>query len=244
MTELGGLDNPVRLATPGGLGYHSRSKGGDAMRACVVFFFIVVSLVSLPLAADGIQWAVNQPLRWADFRGAPPSQPMLEAASIDMRVTWHVAYTVSYDPSRSCWTGRIDGVTVENTMDPYGSWVVPGKENRGLLNHEQRHFDLNEVYALRLRAELCRVSATGKTAEAAKHALSERINGTAAQILSTLSAMQELYDDETGHGTDPSAQAEWDIRIDSWLARPELAPATVGGLAVDFGKMVIQSKKR
>ena len=169
---------------------------------------------------------------------------MLEAASIDMRVTWHVASTVSYDPSRSCWTGRIDGVTVENTMDPYGSWVVPGKENGVLLNHEQRHFDLNEVYALRLQAELCRISATGKTAEAVKHALSERINGTAAQILSTLSAMQELYDDETGHGTDLSAQAEWDIRIDSWLVRPELAPATVGGLAVDSGKMVVQSKKR
>ncbi len=162
---------------------------------------------------------------------------------IDMRVSWRVQYLVSYDPGRGDWRGEVtpELVEVSNTMDPFGSWVISSKADRALLDHERRHFDLNEVYARRLRAELSRIAASGRSADEVKRVLKERINETADRVLSTLAGMQELYDGETLHGTDPSAQALWGSRIDAWLADPWSAPATVGEMRTSSGTMIVQA---
>ena len=216
------------------------------VRISAVFsLFFILAVFGTCLAADqgGIPWDQKRPIEWSDFLGTPPDRPMAEAAMIDMRVSWRVQYVVSYDPGLGGWRGRVtpELVEVSNTMDPFGSWVISDKADPALLDHERRHFDLNEVYARRLLGELARVSASGRSADEVKRRLKARINETADRVLSTLAGMQELYDGETAHGTDPSAQAFWDSRIDAWLSDPWSAPATVGEWRTSSGTMVVQA---
>lgn len=215
-------------------------------RASVVLsFFFILAVVGTWSAASqgGIPWDQKRPIEWSDFLGIPPARPMAEAAMIDMRVSWRVQYVVSYDPSRGGWRGEVapELVEVSNTMNPFGSWVISRKADPALLDHERRHFDLNEVYARRLQGELARIAASGRSADEVKQVLRARINETADRVLSTLTGMQELYDSETAHGTDLSAQASWDSRIDSWLYDPWSAPATVGEMKTSSGTMVVQA---
>jgi len=215
------------------------------MRAGVVlsFFFVLMLAGACAAAQVGIPWNQERPIEWTDFLGTPPDRPMAEAAMIDMRVSWRVQYVVSYDPARGGWRGEVtpELVEVSNTMNPFGSWVIAEKADQTLLDHERRHFDLNEVYARRLREELSRVSASGRGADEVKRTLKARINETADRVLSTLAGMQELYDSDTAHGTDLSAQAGWDSLIDAWLRDPGSAPATVGEMRTSSGTMVVQA---
>ncbi len=209
-----------------------------------LFFLMVLVAVNCSSAQlNPIPWDPNRPIEWSDFLGVPPGRPMAEAAMIDMRVSWRVKYVVFYEPDIGVWQGKVpvDQVWVENTMDPSGSWFIPGEVNAALLDHERRHFDLNEVYARRLRRELAGIRVSGKSADEVKRALSARINKTAGTILSILAGMQKLYDAETSHGTDLSAQSSWDVQIDGWLNDPLSAPATVGGMGTGSGTMSVQS---
>ncbi len=235
------------LAPRAPAGYHFQSKGGEMIRKEVLWgLFFLAFFVAFGCSAaqlSPIVWDQQYPIEWSDFLGTPPDRPMAEAAMIDMRVTWRVEYVVFYDPNKGKWRGNIpsDQIQVQNTMDPLGSWLVPGKANPALLDHERRHFDLNEVYARRLREELARITVSGNSVDEVKQALSTRINRTAERVLSTLTGMQKLYDAETSHGTDPSAQRSWDAQIDSWLNDPLSAPATVGGMGTGSGTMNVQS---
>ncbi|MCD6494982.1 DUF922 domain-containing protein, partial [Candidatus Bipolaricaulota bacterium] len=93
-----------------------------------------------------------------------------------------------------------------------------------VLMHEQRHFDLNEVYARKLEILLTRPRVTGATTDEVRTALRKEINATASAVLDMTAQMQSLYDDETVHGTNAAMQASWAARIDGWLANPTQAP--------------------
>ncbi len=161
---------------------------------------------------------------------------------IDMRISWRVAYTIVYDPLRRMWSGTIDqaGVTVANTMDPRASWVRPGAATPALLDHEQHHFDLNEVYARMLVSAITGVSASGATKNAVDAHLHQLIAAAGSRVLDALKVMQRGYDDQTGHGTHLVQQRAWDEQIAAWLCTPDAAPATAADArAVLSGKMAI-----
>ncbi|MBE0636586.1 hypothetical protein IH601_11375, partial [Candidatus Bipolaricaulota bacterium] len=117
-----------------------------------------------------------------------------------------------------------------------GSWVVAGTQTDSLLNHEQRHFDLNEVYRRKLQAALLKLRGEGKTAKEAHEDLERKINETwkkAMDKLNGISAvggadrvdgLQDDYDNQTEHGTEAGKQEEWDKKIDEWLKDPSKAP--------------------
>lgn len=173
-------------------------------------------------------WSADRPLLWDDFQGKPPvqAQDMMEAAQIHMTIRWQLQSIMEYDCQHLIWTAIIDrtSLTVANTMVPAVSWVDRGRQNSATLNHEQRHFDLNEVYRRKLQAALAPLTAEGGTADAAKQALQALIDATSQKILSQLTNTQASYDQETRHGTDLQAQAVWNTWIGAWLANPNQAP--------------------
>ena len=154
------------------------------------------------------------------------AQDMMEAAQIHMTIRWQLQLIMEYNCQRQLWTAIIDrpSLTVANTMAPAASWADRGRQNSATLNHEQGHFDLNEVYRRRLQAALTPLTAEGGTADAAKQALQALIDTASEEILSQLADTQASYDQETRHGTDLQAQTAWDRRIEAWLANPNQAP--------------------
>ena len=175
----------------------------------------------VPLA---IPWAPGHPLTWADFQGAAPSDPGIEAARIHIVVSYR--FSVAVRKESDMWRAWIPAGTlgVQCAMNPTRSWVRPGAELPALLAHEQGHFDLAEVYRRLLKNTLSRLVAQGKDKVTAKRCLEEQATETAQGILARLEAAQLRYDEETIHGTDPAAQSTWLSWIQSWLANPDLAP--------------------
>jgi len=149
-----------------------------------------------------------------------------EAAAIHMTLNWSVSYVIDYDRQRGAWYGYVDKsmINVTNTMEPLLSWAASHGTTADVLNHEQRHFDLNEVYARKLKILLSRPRVTGATTDEVRTSLRKTINDTASAVLDMASQMQSLYDVETAHGTKPDMQASWAAKIDAWLANPMQAP--------------------
>lgn len=181
---------------------------------------------------DDVPWCHAAPISWDHFRGVPPpdAHARSEAAAIHMTVRWSLSFIVEYDQRSRRWNGYVEeaSLVVTNTMQPSLSWVIPGKDSAAVLNHEQRHFDLNEIYRHKLLAGLSRVRGDGGSSEEVRTALNRAIAATAEQILNALAEAQALYDVETAHGTNPTMQAIWDERIGTWLADSnpqELLPA-------------------
>jgi len=196
--------------------------------------FIVSALVCASVAAppatalQEVAWTASRPICWEYFRGEPPqdAHARTEAAAIHITVRWSLLFVIEYNQRTHRWNGSVEqtSIKVTNTMEPSLSWVVPGKEFPMVLNHEQRHFDLNEVYRRKLLLALSRLAADGKSAESVGKALRQAIDTTAGQVLESLRQIQDLYDTETVHGTDQVEQAKWNKMIDTWLNDPDQAP--------------------
>jgi len=172
----------------------------------------------------GIEWEHASPIDWHLFQATPPPNAarLSEAAAIHMTIHWHASYVLS--PSGSIWIGRVDAVTVTNTISPARSWVVPGRACPEVLRHEQGHFDLNEVYRRKLAILLPSLTSQGRTSDEAQRTLDAQLHRAASDVLARLEELQTRYDAETSHGTDRAAQAAWAETLAAWLLRPASAP--------------------
>ncbi|MBL7941366.1 MAG: hypothetical protein JNM00_01280 [Flavobacteriales bacterium] len=116
-------------------------------------------------------------------------------------------------------TGERDGksmVSVEAFFDPNESWVHPGNMTSQLLNHEQRHFDLTEVYARKMRDAVSEWNNIPiEEFIAAGHP--QHIRDAYMQLNNELFKKQQQYDVETRHGSDTASQQQWDAWIDDQL---------------------------
>ena len=77
---------------------------------------------------------------------------------------------------------------------------------RDLLEHEQGHFDLSEVYARQLRKKLDEKKLTVFN-------LSNDANVVFKDVYASYVDRQELYEQETQNGLDHKKQAEWSNQI-------------------------------
>lgn len=146
--------------------------------------------------AQPIEWGEG-PLQWSDFTATP-------------NVTGHKAETHTEMFAR--YTADEDSLYFEVRcyFHPDRSWSKERKD-RYLLNHEQRHFDLSEVYTRKMRKELAEARITINNYK--------RIFSHTFRVVNReLYHMQEAYDRETKHSIYRDAQAKWDRLIDESLA--------------------------
>jgi hypothetical protein len=193
---------------------------GTLLGVFILSFWVLAAGTDLASGtAQEVMWSEALSIHWDLFLATPPPDAALrtEAAAIHMTVRWSLSYIARYNASTRSWEGTIDrsSLNVTNAME---------KECETTLNHEQRHFDLNEVYRRRLALSLSRLTATGASAEITKKLLKERIDATANEIFGALQEMQARYDHETAHGMNSAEQARWNAMIDAWLASLNQAP--------------------
>ncbi len=169
---------------------------------------------SADLMPADIDWEVRRTLTWNDYQAPVPSpQPTFTNGS--GTASPELSETVS-GMSMTSWTcnnGKID-VTVSAIMSPSTSWAATGGRTAALLAHEQGHFDLSEIYARKLRAQLAAIMCENTTS--AQAAVDAAFN----MIDMQLQTQQSSYDNETAHGTNAAAQATWQMSIQQQLATP------------------------
>lgn len=143
-------------------------------------------------------WTAHRPLTWDDFL-APP-----DAASKGGALT---AYEIQ--ARRVCeQDGPAFRVSVRFLPDQ--SWIKPRQRSARILAHEQGHFDLAEVTARRLRAELAVLDLGCADGNAAFTKLVADFQQRDAEL-------QRSYDRQTTFGTEAGDQHQWNARIKSWL---------------------------
>lgn len=154
-----------------------------------------------PADADVLPWSPDRKLTWADFRGAPRARGFTGAAT-------HAR--IKATPSVNSLSGRVQ-VQVRALFECRQSWAIEkAKKSDYLLNHEQRHFDIAEIYARKLRRTLQQRRITaGNWARVRREVI--------APLFREYVRYDEAYDQETIHGIDRHAQAVWDRQIDRQL---------------------------
>lgn len=158
---------------------------------------VMQSLDAERVKRAAIAWSGNRRLGWIDFRGSPSVADSREAALTSSGFV----YAMECD-------GKHMEYGVLAIFQPNDSWVKPGvvangTESARVLSHEQGHFDISEIGARLLRADLvhfavpCTAAADSIFAARAQPALGRE------------RALQARYDQETAHGTEPTAEARW-----------------------------------
>ena len=146
---------------------------------------------------NSFPWNPNNPPNWSDFKGKP------------RLFSNHTATTCSFIDYEEASLG--DSVQAEVTV--YfcrdSSWSMRKYENKYLLNHERRHFDLAEIQARKIREYLQAFDGKGMNDY---HCYIELGRGSVFN-----DSLNRQYDVETNHSINKFQQGVWDRKIDSLL---------------------------
>jgi hypothetical protein len=181
---------------------------------------------TLDMNADGASSASGRPyadgpLTAADLAGKPPERsPVNLGIEMVARTECQVQYDYRFTGAKTGsdeWTVRLSRFTCKAVLVPEKCWnTMPGSPR--VLDHEQGHFDLAEIFARRTQQHFDRLmadrkaKATGMDSRSARKALENDIKKAMAEVYESLNKAQKTYDEETRHGTSRRAQAahrEW-----------------------------------
>ena len=142
-----------------------------------------------------IKWTASK-LSISDFKQKPPGSSAFAALT-----TSSIHMNTNIDEN-----GKFT-FTVYCGFIPNQSWMKVKTDY--ILNHEQKHFDLSEVFTRKLKHDLDSLPANSNFKLIPQKLFT--IENNACQLL------QKKYDDETNHSVDATMQAIWNERIDSLL---------------------------
>jgi hypothetical protein len=150
-----------------------------------------------------IEWFANRKLIWEDFKGNPKPISNSNTAA-------QTYCGFGFQTNRITMLTKVKIFTI-NTFTCNLSWVRSDQKNRvDLLEHEQGHFDLCEVYTRQLRKKL-----------EEKKLTAFNINTDANIIFKEIYVLyldrQELYEKETNYGLYREKQIEWTKKIGAEL---------------------------
>lgn len=168
------------------------------MLVYIALFVFAFDLHSLPPSNDSrynvfYTWKTTEPLSWKDFQ-AKPVKRAEEAAM----TTSSVEFSYYIKNQKISWI-------VSAKFFPKLSWSKKDKQLDFILLHEQRHFDITELYARMLRKEFSENIHSVKDV-----ALLEKIG---QRILKYWKEEQYDYDRETNHSQNKVKQQEWNASI-------------------------------
>ena len=172
---------------------------------------------SAPPATSQPRTHSQGPLTADDFLGAPPKETRLLGGTLSAMAytATDIHYTYRYRTERRerKWSAVLTEFDAFGVMLPDQSWNLR-KGDRQLMDHEQGHLDLAEMWARRARAELLKAIArgeireTGETAEAAVKSLRADTQRRARKFRDVLLEAHRSYDQVTRYGTLRDKQAE------------------------------------
>lgn len=144
---------------------------------------------------DEIKWSENRRLTWLDF------QDICFGESSNSAVT---AYAIPFS-----FTIFQDSIFFEISCVFYKSksCVKIDEVSSYILNHEQGHFDIAEIYARKLRKALFEYSFSKNTTK-------EEIETLCRKFISEMEKFQDEYDKITRYSRDEDEQELWDQQIE------------------------------
>lgn len=164
--------------------------------------------------ADKLAWQADRPLRFEDFRGDNKiGRDSFDLGRSQVITGGMTASSIDLQVKGNTLSKNIDVLIVAQFYRKL-SWIGVQSRNAYTLNHEQRHFDITEIFARKLRKAW---------SEAAINATNYETDGKVLHrlVLADYDRYQDLYDNATRHGMNVVAQQQWDQRIAEELAALE-----------------------
>ena len=139
-------------------------------------------------------WKDNRALTWDDFKGKPERR--------------FAAASTSYDILKEI-TINENGSTIKirAVFFFYSSWKKKQWINESVLEHEQKHFDIVELYARKLRKLIKQLKYTSASD------LENKIDSLYDTNDKAMDVYQDLYDEETDGSMNGDKQREWNKKI-------------------------------
>jgi len=165
-----------------------------------ILFFLLLLLPALALAkmtrnAGAVEWNSARKLDWSDFQAKAPASAYEAALS-----QCGIGYATTTAPK-----DKMLNVKVSAKFYLGESWSRDSERNSRLLQHEQTHFDLCELYARKLRQNIAINRYTGADIQ--------KMDKAYAALTAELNKVELQYDEETTHGLNTEKQDEWNARI-------------------------------
>ncbi|KQR95659.1 hypothetical protein ASG01_02400 [Chryseobacterium sp. Leaf180] len=170
------------------------------MRGLFILFFFAANLLS----AQKIVWSADKKLVWNNFKSNKNSLGGADVVAYT-HCGWEYSSITSSDPKKPV---KIEITTIFNEDK---SWKDVKRINDYVLVHEQKHFDIAELHARKLRKELA--EKITYTSDYKKY-----FKSIYARISNDYRKFQQRYDKETDHGQNKEKQAEYNIMIADALA--------------------------
>ncbi len=149
---------------------------------------------------DTIYYSVKRPLTWADFKDRPR----------DDHFEAEILPVMGYTEQNRVVKGIIYvDMAIKVSVAKSDCWVK-GLKDDDMLNHEQRHFDIEKIVSERYKKKLLAMKLPTDN-------FYGPINVEYLEALRDANRMQKQYDAETRHSEDHAAQAQWNEEIDKEL---------------------------
>jgi hypothetical protein len=145
-----------------------------------------------------IEWTETRKLTWEDFKGTRSFTNSNLAALSNCGFGFNTNPVLPFSKPK---------FTVVNIFYPELSWVNKSEQDRPeLLEHEQLHFDISELYARQLRKEF-------KTSNINYFNLKRKAEAIFQKVHASYLLRQELYEQETAFSLNKQMQIVWMSRI-------------------------------
>jgi len=156
--------------------------------------FALIFLSFYEKGEEVISWSQRNKLTWSDYKGKP--QKRFAAASTVYSLGRHVFAE----------EGKVKA-SIEAYFYCNDSWKKDDWINDEVLAHEQKHFDIVELYARRFRKQISGMVFLGlKDAEKKVEAVYQILN-------KEMDVYQDKYDDETDGSMNGDGQRRWNSKI-------------------------------
>jgi hypothetical protein len=187
---------------------------------CLLVFIVAPSLLASSLFADETSSVKSKlrryeqgPLAIHEFRGKPDRLSTGNALTMT-RVMFTFQFQIE-QLANDQFKAELSSFTAFTVFLPEESWWDDARAHRGLLDHEQGHFDVAETAARRVNVAILRMFKSGKTISGvgATHAMAERALIKKMETLIKVADEQgaeenKAYDCRTRHGLWRNVQAE------------------------------------
>jgi len=150
---------------------------------------------------DHFPWDAHRKLSWDDFRGA------INASTSESAAATHCGIGFKTNTTKP---GHQPEIIVYNTFYAEKSWVKSDAKIPSILDHEQGHFDLCEIFTRKLRS---RMNNFDFNVPDVKQALMNIYS----EISNEYEKCQQAYERETTHGTNIKEQKRWQQLMASQL---------------------------
>lgn len=172
-------------------------------KSTILLVLILISGTLVFAQKGEIKWDENRPLKWDNFKKRVGNGGYYKAYTYS-----GIRYTVDEEDRQIV-------IAVESYFVEDESWVFANSQDAYLLEHEQLHFDITELYARKMRAQFEEYQV--HIDEFFAKIMMDEVKDVFNNLYDEMEATQKRFDAETEHSLVKEKQEEWRQSITSQL---------------------------